>query len=172
MLCSRNCIPCPLLLSTTIRVVVTNRTMKVSIALLLLWTVGLVCPGYSHVVERIPGGVADEGAAVPAAAVEHLAGGGLRGGAGNVDSNTNGELSPTDRRLQGWADGTYCWLGSSCNNCQNPATWWYSIGWTACGTFTCIPDGVQCSIFVCSKCCNGPGTASTNGWSNVCGSIV
>ena len=137
--------------------------MKLSIVFLLLWTVGLACPIYSHGVEGLSDRI-DEAGVVPT--VEHP-GGGLRGGPGK-DSTSNGGEAPTDpagaeaRRLQGWADGTSCWLGSSCNNCQNPATWWYSINWTACGTFTCIPDGTFCSIFTCSKCCAGA-TYSYNG---------
>ena len=142
--------------------------MKLSIVFLLLWTVGLAFPIYSHVAEGLPASV-DQDGAVPAQ--EHLSGG-LRGVAGKDSASNGGEAltypsGAAARRLQGWADGTSCWLGSSCNNCQNPATWWYSIGWTACGTFTCIPDGVQCSIFTCSKCCVSSYAVSP--WEQKCG---
>jgi secreted trypsin-like serine protease len=56
----------------------------------------------------------------------------------------------------GWADGTVCGLGSTCGNCKNAATYWYSKAITACGTEPCWPSRTICAAgSTCNKCCNG-----------------
>ena len=70
-----------------------------------------------------------------------------------------------DRRLGTLQDGTSCWLGSSCNNCVNSATWWYSVGWTACGTEPCLTTGKPCQPWTtCGKCCNSDYNYNQDGY--------
>lgn len=45
-----------------------------------------------------------------------------------------------------YEDGTHCFLGSSCNACINPATYWYGKAFTACGTEPKYPDGTRCLL--------------------------
>ena len=54
-----------------------------------------------------------------------------------------------------WADGTLCGLGTTCNNCENAAEYWYSKAMTACGKEPCWNDGTLCGIgTTCNACCN------------------
>jgi hypothetical protein len=56
----------------------------------------------------------------------------------------------------GWADGTLCGIGTTCNECKNTATYWYSKAFTACGTEPCWPRRTICAAgSTCNKCCNG-----------------
>ena len=53
------------------------------------------------------------------------------------------------------SDGTLCLLGSSCQRCQNPATYWYGPAFTACGNEPGYADGTTCLPgFSCQKCEN------------------
>jgi Fungal cellulose binding domain len=54
-----------------------------------------------------------------------------------------------------WEDGKICGLGTTCNQCANPATYWTSKLFTACGTEPCWKDGTVCLAgTTCKKCCN------------------
>jgi hypothetical protein len=64
--------------------------------------------------------------------------------------------APANAANSGWADGTVCGLGTTCNNCMNEATYWYSKAFTACGTEPCWPSRTICGAgSTCDKCCNG-----------------
>lgn len=52
------------------------------------------------------------------------------------------------------ADGTQCLLGATCNFCQNPATYWYSKSFFACGTEPKWEDGKLCVGSTCNACKN------------------
>jgi Fungal cellulose binding domain len=43
-----------------------------------------------------------------------------------------------------WDDGKICGLGTTCNQCANPATYWESLAFTACGSEPCWADGTVC----------------------------
>ena len=59
-----------------------------------------------------------------------------------------------------WPDGARCVMGTTCNYCQNMATYWPSLGLTACGTqpsssVPTWPDGTRCAMgTTCNNCRN------------------
>lgn len=54
-----------------------------------------------------------------------------------------------------WKDGSECALGTSCNACENDATWWDSKFFTACGNEPKWDDGDLCGLgTTCDNCEN------------------
>jgi hypothetical protein len=65
-----------------------------------------------------------------------------------------GVVCPEDEH--GWVDGTLCGLGTTCNNCKNEASYWWSKIMTACGEDTCWGGGTLCAAGTsCNQCCSG-----------------
>jgi len=55
-----------------------------------------------------------------------------------------------------YPDGTTCLIGTSCNACKNPATWWTGAVMTKCGKEPCWRGGTTCgSGTTCNSCCSG-----------------
>ena len=54
-----------------------------------------------------------------------------------------------------YEDGTRCLLGTSCNKCRNPVTYWYAKAFTACGSEPKYSDGTICLLGTsCNQCEN------------------
>jgi hypothetical protein len=71
------------------------------------------------------------------------------GGSGQCSSG----LSTSDTTK--WEDGKICGLGTTCNQCANPATYWTGKLFDACGNEPCWEDGTVCGAgTTCEKCCN------------------
>jgi len=62
-----------------------------------------------------------------------------------------------DPKLDGWADGEVCGLGTTCKFCKNKASHWFRHGITACGS---EPgdwhDGKPCLLGTTCNSCNNP----------------
>jgi Fungal cellulose binding domain len=74
-----------------------------------------------------------------------------------TSTTTNGQCESFlgDSDTADWEDGKICGLGTTCNQCANPATYWGSKAFTACGSEPCWADGTVCGAgTTCSKCCN------------------
>jgi len=55
-----------------------------------------------------------------------------------------------------YPDGTTCLMGTSCNACQNSATWWSAAFMTKCGKEPCWGGGTVCGAgTTCGSCCSG-----------------
>ncbi len=55
-----------------------------------------------------------------------------------------------------WADGTLCGVGTTCSNCYNTSTYWFSKTMTACGIEPRWADGAPCGLGTsCNACNNG-----------------
>jgi hypothetical protein len=68
---------------------------------------------------------------------------------------TNAQTKPPVSATE-LADGTVCGLGTTCNNCKNKATYWYSKAFTACGEEPCWTSRTICAAgSTCNKCCHG-----------------
>lgn len=124
-----------------------------------LWTVATASLTYASIEgepqDRLPKGEAKTPAAVPIS--------GLRGSdvvhsnEAVAEEDATDRSSVLDRQLAGYLpDGTRCLLGTTCNNCYNPATWWWTKFFTACGTQgQCLEAGTACNFEgTCSNCCN------------------
>jgi len=68
------------------------------------------------------------------------------------------------------ADGERCWLGITCNNCQNTASFWWSKSFTACGTEPKWQDGKKCSWGITCRACENEATWWSEKRSIACGS--
>lgn len=56
---------------------------------------------------------------------------------------------------ESWEDGTLCGIGSTCDTCENTATYWHSKGLTACGSEPKWTDGTICALgTTCNSCQN------------------
>jgi hypothetical protein len=74
-------------------------------------------------------------------------------GVGGSSGQCSSGLSTSDTSK--WEDGKICGLGTTCNQCANPATYWTSKLFTACGSEPCWEDGTICGAGTTSKkCCN------------------
>jgi len=81
-------------------------------------------------------------------------------------------LDESERRRVGtWKDGSVCLLGTTCANCENPATWWWSkgLGFSACGVEPRWQDGVRCLKGTSCNACKNTATWWWNKWSFACG---
>jgi hypothetical protein len=68
------------------------------------------------------------------------------------------------------SDGTRCLLGSSCNNCRNPPTYWFGMAFTACGVEPKYADGTLCLLGTsCNQCAKGASYWYSNAFT-ACGS--
>ena len=56
------------------------------------------------------------------------------------------------------ADGEYCLMGTSCNVCATPATWWYGAGLDGyrCGNQPRFPNGQYCLLGTSCNTCQNP----------------
>ena len=72
-----------------------------------------------------------------------------------IDYPTAAPNTPAAAPKTGWPDGTLCFQGISCNNCENEATWWYGTSSTNCGNEPKYPDGTYCFAGTsCNNCLN------------------
>mmetsp|Transcript_41949 Transcript_41949/g.67296 ORF Transcript_41949/g.67296 Transcript_41949/m.67296 type:complete len:369 (-) Transcript_41949:25-1131(-) len=78
---------------------------------------------------------------------------GQRSGMSSSDISSLNYIYAIQNRLD---DGTRCLLGTTCNKCLRPATFWYSKMFTCCGREPCWRRDSICGVGTsCSRCCNG-----------------
>jgi hypothetical protein len=67
------------------------------------------------------------------------------------------------------ADGTSCLLGTTCNSCQSPATWWWGKFSVRCGTEPKWENGVPCLLGSSCNACRNPATLWSSKRQYACG---
>ena len=73
----------------------------------------------------------------------------------DTDTPTAAPNTPAAAPKTGWPDGTFCFQGISCNNCENEATYWYGTVSINCGNEPKYPDGTYCLAGTsCNNCLN------------------
>lgn len=69
-----------------------------------------------------------------------------------------------------WNDGSLCRLGTTCGNCDNKATYWYSKAFTACGLELKWSDGAICAKGTTCNACKNSATYWYSKAFTACGS--